>query len=92
MFHDHLDTVIAKMQIDNNHVKLINHLIALALVRKTSEERQVHVARKLVDAMAIEHLSGVDDLSQEHLALEVCSLSYLKSVVDAWACFRILMI
>lgn len=55
----------------NPYVSLLSHLIALGLVRKLSGEHQLEVAHTIVDAMKLEQLSGIDDLSQEQNPLEV---------------------
>ncbi|KAF9526013.1 hypothetical protein CPB83DRAFT_877003 [Crepidotus variabilis] len=69
-FSKHCDFIILQLQHDIAHVKLMAYLIMLAVIKNTSGVRQLELATQVIDTMAMEQLSGVDDFSQEHLALE----------------------
>jgi hypothetical protein len=65
-----------KLRDDNSHVRLLGYLIALELIKKSSGPQQVDVAEQILSGLGIDKLVGVDDLSQEHLALEVWADSF----------------
>jgi len=65
---------MSKLTDFNPHISLMSHLIALGLIKKLSGEHQLEVAHAIVDAMKLEQLSGIDDLSQEQNTLEVSSV------------------
>ncbi|KAF8966928.1 armadillo-type protein [Flammula alnicola] len=69
-FSAHLDSVISKLQDCHPYVKLMGYLIALALIKKLSGGHQIEIAHKILGVMAIDQLSGIDDMSQEHLTLD----------------------
>ena len=60
------------------YVKLLAYVVVLVLLRKVEGERKVEVAEKIMCALRLADdgngIEGVDDLSQEHLAIEVCLL------------------
>jgi U3 small nucleolar RNA-associated protein 10 len=66
-----LEAVTTKLCDDNPHVRLLGHLIALALLNKSPRHLQVDIGEQILACMGVADLTGVDDLSQEHLALEV---------------------
>ena len=51
----------------------MGYLIALALIKKLSGEHQLEFSHTIVNAMKLEQLSGMDDLSQEQNTIEVSS-------------------
>jgi len=66
-----LTKLLAKLRQDDAHTKLLGYLIVISLIKKSTEERRAHVAYMVMEAMSLSQLPGVDDLSQEHLALGV---------------------
>ncbi|KAJ3515006.1 hypothetical protein NLJ89_g2035 [Agrocybe chaxingu] len=68
-FSDYLKTLLGKLQDCNVHTKLFAYLISLPLTRKASGEHQLEVAQRMLNVMDLKRLSGVSDLSQEHLSL-----------------------
>ena len=66
-----VEAVMTKLRDENSHVRSLNYLIALALVKKSSGRQQIDIAEHILSGMGVDALAGVDDLSQEHLALEV---------------------
>ncbi len=65
------DSVIEKLSDSRPHVKLLSHLIALSLIKTLSGEYQIELAQKVLSLMNLDELAGIDDLSQEHLTLNV---------------------
>jgi U3 small nucleolar RNA-associated protein 10 len=63
--------VRTKIRDDNSHVRSLGYLIALALIKKSSGNQQVDIAEQILSGLGVDEFAGVDDLSQEHLALEV---------------------
>jgi hypothetical protein len=49
----------------------MGYLIALSLVKKSSGMPQLEMARRFMDLMGLVGLPDIDDLSQDHLTLEV---------------------
>jgi hypothetical protein len=49
----------------------MGYLIALSLIKKSSGEPQIELARRFMDVMGLDELPDIDDLSQDHLTLEV---------------------
>ena len=66
----YLASVAAKLSDDNPYTRLLAHLISLALITNSSRENQMDIVEKIWNAMAINELSGIDDLPQQ-LTLEV---------------------
>ncbi|KAF8901036.1 armadillo-type protein [Gymnopilus junonius] len=64
-----MDTVLTKLHESRLHVKLMGYLVTLAIIRKLSGECQIAFAQKVLAIIALNELSGIDDHSQEHLAL-----------------------
>ena len=74
-----LEILVSKMRDENVYVKLLAYVIVLVLLRKVEGgERKVEVGEKTLCALCLaggeNRIEGVGDLSQEHLALEVCLL------------------
>lgn len=80
----YLASVAAKLSDDNSYIRLLAHLISLALITNSSGGNQMDIVEKLWSAMAINELSGIDDLSREHLGLEVISnqLFFFLSLIN----------
>lgn len=76
-FPQHFELLIAKFKDSHPHVKLLGHLIGISLIRQSTGSRQIESAYKIMQTINLSELSGIDDLSQEHLALEVMNLAYL---------------
>lgn len=74
-FTEHLETLISKLTDSHPHIKLMGYLVATALVKQLSGDRQVDVAHQILATMNLNELSGIDDSSQEHLALGVRSIN-----------------
>lgn len=72
-FSVYLSSIGAKLSDDNSYTRLLAHLISFALITNSPGESQMDVVEKFWSILAINELSGVDDLSQEHLILEVDS-------------------
>ena len=70
----YIDSVMIKLRDDNSHVRLFGYLIGQELLKKTSGHQQVDIGEHILSCLGVEELAGVDDLSQEHLSLEVCLL------------------
>ena len=70
----YIDSVMIKLRDDNSHVRLFGYLIGLELLKKTSGHQQVDIGEQVLSCLGVDELAGVDDLSQEHLSLEVCLL------------------
>ncbi|PPQ90282.1 hypothetical protein CVT25_013107 [Psilocybe cyanescens] len=68
-FSEHFEALLGKLKDSHSHVKLMGYLVALALVKKLSGDRQIDVAHEIIATIDLNELSGVDDSSQEHLAL-----------------------
>ncbi|CAA7262090.1 unnamed protein product [Cyclocybe aegerita] len=68
-FSDYLITLLGKLQDCSVHTKLFAYLISLLLIRKASGDHQLDVAQRMLEVMDLKRLSGVNDLSQEHLSL-----------------------
>lgn len=79
-FLSRVDSVINKLRDSHPYVKLMGHLIALSLIKILSGERQIEVAQKVLALMNLDELSGIDDLSQEHLTLNVRKSRNAKSL------------
>ena len=67
-----VEAVAIKMRDVNSHVRLFGYLIALELIKKSSGHQQVGIGEQIQSCLGVDELAGVDDLSQEHLSLEVC--------------------
>ena len=67
----YLDSLVGKLEDARPHVKLLGYLIALSLVKKSSGKPQIEMARRFMDVMGLNELPDIDDLSQDHLTLEV---------------------
>lgn len=68
---EYLDILLTKLQDSRPHVKLMAYLVSISATRKLAGDGQTAFAQKLLDAMDINEISGIDDNSQEHLALSV---------------------
>ena len=62
---------MTKLRDENSHVRSLSYLITLALVKKSSGHQRIDIGEHILPGMGVDALAGVDDLSQEHLALEV---------------------
>jgi hypothetical protein len=71
----HVEAVTMKLRDDNSYIRLLGYLIALELVKKSSGYQQVGIGEQILSCLGVDELAGVDDLSQEHLCLEVCPVS-----------------
>ncbi|KAF8064012.1 hypothetical protein FPV67DRAFT_198389 [Lyophyllum atratum] len=60
----HLETLVAKLQDSNPHVKVLSYLITRALLGQLSGEHQVEAARKVLDVISVEELAGMEDLPE----------------------------
>ena len=67
----YLDSLIGKLEDARPHVELLGYLIALSLIKKSSGQSQIEMARKFLDVLGLDELPDIDDLSQDHLTLEV---------------------
>lgn len=76
-FSEHFEALLGKLKDSHPHVKLMGYLVALALVKKLSKDRQIDVAHEIIATINLNELSGVDDSSQEHLALGVSNVDPL---------------
>ena len=81
-----------KLRDDNSHVRLFGYLIGLELLKKTSGHQQVDIGEQILSCLGVDELAGVDDLSQEHLSLEVCFAMHTCSVDTEFICLRSLTI
>ena len=72
------NSVVKKLSDSRPHVKLLSHLIALSLIKTLSGEHQIELAQKVLSLMNLDELAGIDDLSQEHLTLNVSDLSLVE--------------
>jgi U3 small nucleolar RNA-associated protein 10 len=66
---------MSKLTDSNPYISLMSHLIGLGLIRKLSGKHQLELAHKIVDAMKLEQLSGIEDLSPEKNLLDVSSIN-----------------
>ncbi|GLB44223.1 putative U3 small nucleolar RNA-associated protein 10 [Lyophyllum shimeji] len=81
-YSEHLDTLIAKLQDPNPHVKVLGYLITSALLRQLSGEHQVEAAHRVLDVISIEALAGMQDLPQTSDSSEVTDdMTLAKAVV-----------
>lgn len=75
------------------YVKLLAYVVVLVLLRKVEGERKVEVAEKIMCTLRLADgengIEGVDDLSQEHLTLEVCLLLFFLTFCSLTRCFLI---
>lgn len=75
-FPAYLDLLIGKLHDENHNVQLLSYLISLSLVKKLSGEHQIHFAHRLLTSMGSVQFAHIDDMSQEHLALNVRNLFF----------------
>ena len=69
---------MTKLRDENSHVRSLSYLIGLALVKKSTGHQQIDIGEHILSAMGVDALAGIDDLSQEHLALEVNAKSRIS--------------
>jgi len=69
----YLDSLIGKLEDARPHVELLGYLIALSLIKKSSGQSQMEMARKFLNILGLDELPDIDDLSQDHLTLQVHS-------------------
>jgi U3 small nucleolar RNA-associated protein 10 len=61
-YAQHLTSLLKKMQDADPYTSAMAHLVARALVARLSGERQIHAAGKMLDAMHLETLDGMEDI------------------------------
>jgi U3 small nucleolar RNA-associated protein 10 len=61
-YAQHLTSVLEKMQDADPHTRALAHLVARALLGRLSGEKQIDAARKMLDAMHLETLDGMEDI------------------------------
>ena len=67
----------------------MGYLIALSLVKKSSGKPQIEMARRFMDVMGLDELPNIDDLSQDHLTLEVNLFFAILFIVILFPVFRL---
>ena len=67
----------------------MGYLIALSLVKKSSGKLQIEMARRFMDLMGLVELPDIDDLSQDHLTLEVNFFFAIHFTVILFPVFRL---
>ena len=58
---DHIDFVLDVLKDVNHNARALGYLVTRALLGKLSGQNQFSVARRAIQAMAIETLSGMED-------------------------------
>lgn len=61
----HFDALVTNLQDSNSHVRALSYLIVRALLGHLSGGQQLDAAHKILKAMALDRLSGIEDLSAE---------------------------
>jgi U3 small nucleolar RNA-associated protein 10 len=76
-FPAYLDLLLGKLHDENHNSQMLSYLIALSLVKKLSGEHQITFAHRLLASMGSVQFAHIDDMSQDHLALNVRNLRFL---------------
>lgn len=73
---DHVDFVLGTLKNENNNARVLGYLVTRALLGKLSGQYQLSLARRTIQVMAIETLSGMDDFMKgsDNLQSVRCSL------------------
>lgn len=58
---DHIDFVLETLKDENNNARALGYLVTRALLGKLSGQHQLSVARRAIQAMTIDTLSGMED-------------------------------
>jgi U3 small nucleolar RNA-associated protein 10 len=61
-----LPILVSKIESTNPHARALGYLIAKSLLAKLSGQHRVDVAKKILDVMKLEEISGIEDLPAEH--------------------------
>ncbi|KXN83997.1 U3 small nucleolar RNA-associated protein 10 [Leucoagaricus sp. SymC.cos] len=61
-----LPVLSSKLESSNPHTRALGYLITKELLGKLSGRHQVDVARRILDVMKLEEISGIDDLPADH--------------------------
>lgn len=78
-----LPILLSYIESTNYYTRALGYLVAKALLDKLSGQRQVDVARKLLDGMKLQEISGIDDLPAEPgQFIEVSPISLQLVLVD----------
>lgn len=59
----HFEALVKKLQDASHHTRVLGYMITTALLRLLSGEHQLDAAHRVLDAMKIEELSGIEDVS-----------------------------
>jgi U3 small nucleolar RNA-associated protein 10 len=58
---EHVDFVLGILKDENNNARTLGYLVARALLGKLSGKHQLSVAKRAIEAMAVETLPGTED-------------------------------
>lgn len=77
---DHVDFILGVLKDENHNARALGYLVTRALLAKLSNQHQLSVAQRVIQAMAVETLSGMEDFMKGSNNLQSVGCSFRPSV------------